>query len=140
MNPILRSILAVILGLIIGGAVNMGIILTSGSIIPPPEGVDPSKMETIIANIDKYEIKHFIFPFLAHAMGTLVGAIIAFLFASENKMRGAFIIGVISLFGGIMAVKMIPAPLWFCTLDLVVAYIPMAWLGAWIAKNLIAKN
>jgi len=33
MNSIIRNILAVIIGLIIGSAVNMGIIMISGSII-----------------------------------------------------------------------------------------------------------
>jgi hypothetical protein len=136
MNPIIRSIIAVVAGLFIGGLVNMGIIMASGALIPPPEGVDPSKIETIIANIDKYQPIHFLMPFLAHAMGTLVGAAIAYYLAVENKMRGAIVIGVFFLVGGIMAVRMIPAPLWFDVLDLVGAYIPMAWLGSKIAGRL----
>lgn len=39
MNPIIKNILAVIVGIIIGGFVNMGIILVSGSIILLPKGV-----------------------------------------------------------------------------------------------------
>ena len=45
MNPILRNILAVIAGILIGGAVNMGIILISGKIIAPPAGADVTTME-----------------------------------------------------------------------------------------------
>lgn len=75
MNPILRNILAFIAAVILGGLVNMGLIMISGSVIPPPEGVDPSDMESIKANMHLYGVKHFIFPFLAHALGTLVGAI-----------------------------------------------------------------
>ena len=40
------------------------------------------------------------------------------------------------LSSGISAVMMIPAPLWFNVLDLVVAYIPMAYLGG----KLVAKK
>lgn len=47
MHPVLRNVLIVIGGLIIGSFVNMGIIMISGSIIPPPEGVDPSNMESL---------------------------------------------------------------------------------------------
>lgn len=129
MNPILRNILAVIAGAILGGIVNSLIVSFGGSLVQPPEGVDPMDMESIRANIDRFEVKHFIPPFLAHALGTLVGAFIAARLAATRKMTMAMIIGVLTLLGGIAATAMIPAPGWFIALDLVVAYLPMAWLG-----------
>ncbi|WP_347173668.1 hypothetical protein [Polaribacter uvawellassae] len=45
MNSTLRNILAVIAGLVIGSIVNMGIIMISGSVIPPPNGADATTME-----------------------------------------------------------------------------------------------
>lgn len=134
MHPILRNILAILAGVILGGLVNMGIIMISGSIIPPPEGVDPSNMENIKANMHLYETKHFIFPFLAHALGTLVGAFIAFLIAVNHKTTFALVIGFFFLLGGIASVFMLPAPGWFIVFDLVLAYIPMAWIGAKLAN------
>lgn len=50
MNPILRNVLALIAGALVGGTVNMGIVMGSGSIIPPPEGIDPGDMESLVAN------------------------------------------------------------------------------------------
>lgn len=44
-------------------------------------------------------------------------------------MRFAIAIGVIFLCGGIAASLMISAPAWFIALDLLAAYIPMAWLA-----------
>ncbi len=82
MHPILKNSLAVISGLIIGGSVNMGLIMISGSVIPPPNGVDVTTMESLKANLHLFEPKHFVFPFLAHAIGTLVGAIITGLMAT----------------------------------------------------------
>ena len=73
--------------------------------------------------------KHFVMPFLAHALGTLVGAFVCALIAAGNKMRLALLIGAIFLVGGIMNVYMLPSPKWFAVLDIVVAYLPMAWLG-----------
>lgn len=131
MNAILRNILAVIAGIVVGGIVNMGIITVSGSIIPPPEGVDMTTAEGIKAAVDAnlLESKHYIMPFLAHAIGTLVGGIIAVLIGASHKFRLAMVIGVFFLIGGIMAANMIPAPTWFVVMDLVLAYIPMALLG-----------
>ncbi len=135
MNPILKNILAVIAGLVIGSAVNMGLITISGSIIPPPEGVDLTTTEGLKAAMHLFEPKHFIFPFLAHALGTGVGAFVAALIAANHKIKFAMAIGVFFLVGGISMVVMVPAPLWFNILDLVGAYIPMAWLGWSLAKT-----
>ena len=131
MNPILKNILAVIAGLLIGGTVNMGLIMISGTIIPPPEGADMTTPEGLKAALPLLEPKHFIFPFLAHALGTLVGAFLAAKLAASKHLVMAMIIGVFTLAGGIAAVFMIPAPTWFIVLDLVMAYLPMAYLG-WI--------
>ncbi|OQA07190.1 MAG: hypothetical protein BWY67_01789 [Bacteroidetes bacterium ADurb.Bin397] len=129
MNPIVRNIIAVVAGLILGGVVNMGIITISGSIIPPPEGADVTTPEGLKASIHLFEPKHFLMPFLAHALGTFVGALVAALIAANRKMLFAIVIGLFNLTGGIVAVTMIPAPMWFNITDLVIAYIPMAVAG-----------
>jgi hypothetical protein len=77
--------------------------------------------------------RHFVFPWLAHAVGTLVGALVAARLARSHRLPLAMIVGVVFLAGGIMAAQMIPAPAWFVALDLVGAYLPMAWLGARLA-------
>lgn len=134
MNPILKNVLAVIAGLIVGSIVNMGIVMLSGSIIPPPVGGDISTMEGLKATMHLFEPKHFIFPFLAHAVGTLVGAFVAAKIAATKKMSMAFIIGVLFFIGGAINVSMLGGPLWFTVLDLVMAYIPMAYLGGKFGK------
>ena len=68
-------------------------------------------------------------PFLAHALGTLAGAFITTKVAANNHFRLALLVGVLFLAGGIAAANMIPAPTWFIALDLIGAYLPMAWLG-----------
>ena len=135
MNSTVKNILAVIVGLVIGSAVNMGIIMISSSIIPPPEGADVTTMEGLKESIHLFQPKHFLFPFLAHALGTLVGAFLAALIAANHKMKFALIIGVFFLIGGIVNTFMIPAPIWFNVLDLVGAYIPMACLGGILAMR-----
>ena len=130
MNSTARNILAVVAGIAIGTVVNMGIIMISGSIIPPPEGVDVNDMESIKENIHLYTPIQFLFPFLAHSIGTLFGAVVAALIAANNKMKFGLAIGFFFLLGGITAAYIFPAPNWFIMLDLVIAYIPMGWLGA----------
>ena len=99
MNPIVKNLLAIVAGVVVGSFVNMGIILLSDGLVELPPGVDPSDMESIKANIHLYEPKHFIFPFLAHALGTLAGAYIAARLAATHKLRIALGIGAFFLLG-----------------------------------------
>jgi hypothetical protein len=131
MKPIVKNILAVIVGLVAGSAVNMGIIMISGSIIPPPEGADNTTMEGLKASMHLFQPKHFLFPFLAHSLGTFVGALLAAIIAANRKMLFAMVIGVFFLAGGIINVIMLPSPLWFTVVDLVLAYIPMAYFAGY---------
>ena len=93
MNPIVKNILAVLAGVIIGGAVNMGIIMVSSSIIPPPEGAVLTTMEGLKASMHLMQPKHFLMPFLAHAIGTFVGAFIAATIAANNNLKFALGVG-----------------------------------------------
>lgn len=131
---VLRLILAIVLGLVLGGAVNMALIMVSGYLIPPPAGADMTTAEGIRAALPLLEPRHFLFPFLAHALGTLVGAFVAVKVAARRKLTGAMIVGAFFFVGGIMAARMIPAPTWFIALDLLGAYVPFAWFGYLLAR------
>ncbi|MCF8367206.1 MAG: hypothetical protein K9H16_15560 [Bacteroidales bacterium] len=130
MNSIVRNILAVIAGAILGSVINMGIIMISGSIIPPPNGADATTIEGLKASMHLFQPIHFIFPFLAHALGTFAGALTAALIAANRKMIIALVVGLIFLAGGITNILMLPSPTWFTVLDLAGAYLPMAYLAA----------
>ena len=135
MNPTLRNIVGVIAGLIVGSIVNMAIIMISGKVITPPAGVDVTNMESLKSSMHLFEAKHFIFPFLAHALGTLVGAYLAAKIAITHKMKFALWIGGFFLIGGIVNIFMLPSPVWFAIVDLIGAYIPMGWFGGRLAEN-----
>jgi hypothetical protein len=126
----IRNIIAVIVGFIAGTIVNMGFIRLGHAVIALPPGADVSTMEGLVAAMPLFGPEQFIFPFLAHAGGTLVGTFIATLIAASHKFTIAMVMGVLFLAGGIAAVIIFPAPLWYDAIDLVFAYIPMAWIGA----------
>jgi len=139
MSPIIRNVLAVVLGWLGGSAVNMGLIQTGHSIYPLV-GVDPTDMTALAEVMPTLDPEYFIFPFLGHALGTFVGAIIAGLIAATHKMKFSLAVGVLFLLGGLVVNYMLPGPIWFTILDLLVAYLPMAWLGGQIALKLTEKN
>lgn len=132
---IVRNIFAVIVGFVAGSVVNMALVTMGPRIIPPPAGVNVSNAESLAAGIHLFEPKHFVFPFLAHALGTFAGALVAFLIAASRRTVFAFVVGGLFLAGGIAASFLIPAPAWFIALDLVAAYLPMAWLATRVGRR-----
>ena len=132
----MRNILAVIVGLAVGAGVNMMLVILGPSVVPPPPGVDVTDAESLSASMHLFEAKHFLFPFLAHALGTLAGALTALRVMADYRPVFAYVVGAAFLAGGISVSFVIPAPTWFIFLDLVVAYIPMAWVGTVIGRRL----
>ncbi|MBD9480130.1 hypothetical protein [Pseudoxanthomonas sp. PXM02] len=135
MTIILRNIAAVIAGLVLGSLANMAIVTLGPMLIPSPAGADMTTAEGLRQAMPLLQPKHFIAPFLAHALGTLVGALAAYWIAGSRKTLFAWVIGVLFLCGGIAASAMIPAPVWFKAVDVLFAYLPMAWLATVIGAR-----
>lgn len=134
MLSMFRNLFGIAAGLVLGSIVNMAFVTISSSVIAPPAGADMTTVEGLTAAMPRMEAKHFVFPFLAHALGTLVAAFVAAKVAGSHKVTIALGIGGTFLAGGIAASTMIPAPAWFIALDLIAAYLPMAWLAAKLAR------
>lgn len=138
MNPIIRNVLAVIAGWLGGSVINMGLVQLGHKVFPMV-GVDFNNMEELASIMPTLEAKYFIFPFLAHALGTLGGAFMAARIAATHKMKFAMVIGGLFLLGGIMVNFMLSGPAWFTVVDILFAYIPMAYLGGNLAEKIIDK-
>ena len=140
MKKIIVNIVAVLMSLFAGAMVNGGIINISSKIIPLPAGSNLQTMEGLIKAMTIMEPKHFIMPFLAHALGTFVGAILCSIIARSNQLVLSLSIGLSFFIGGFMMVLQLPAPLWFDLVDLIFAYFPMAFLGYWVVSKLKWKQ
>lgn len=130
-----NTFLAVIIGWLGGSVVNAGLI-NVGHLVFPLEGVDTDDMDALAEIMPTLGFEFFIFPFLAHAIGTFAGATLASYFALTNQFRASMAVGFIFLLGGIAVNFMIPSTTWFLLMDLLVAYIPMAWLGYKLADKI----
>jgi len=122
MKTIIKNILVFLGGWFCGSVVNMGLIIVGNHLIPVADGMNPM-------NATMWEIKYFLFPFLAHAIGTLSGAFIVAKYTVSYHLILAICIGIFFLLGGIFMVFIMPAPVWFIVADLSLAYIPMGWYG-----------
>ena len=129
MKPAFRNILALLIGVIIGVVINLALIQISALIIPPPADADFTTEAGLKAGMHLMQPKHFLFPWLAHALGTFAGAYFAARIAVSHRLFLAIIVGAIFLVGGVQMVFMLPSPWWFNMADLLLAYLPMSWLG-----------
>ena len=127
MKQTLKNIAIVILGIIIGMIVNIGLIILGGIIFSAPENFEPM-------NAINWDLKYFIFPFLAHSIGTLSGAFIVSKLSKKSSIILPLVVGLYFLSGGIYMITILPAPMWFVLLDVILGYIPMALLGWKISK------
>ena len=135
MNPTLKNALAVVAGLVLGSLANMAVIMLGPSIIPNPDGFDNSTMESMKETFHLLQPVHFVVPWIAHALGALVGGFAATKIAASHHFRLCMFIGIFFFIMGASMVFSIPStPLWFSILDLVGAYVPMAWLGHKLAS------
>lgn len=125
----MKPFLAILAGMIGGSLVNILLVNMNGVLIPLPEGADITSMEGLKASMGLFEPIHFLMPWLGHALGTFIGAFIAFKLAPSHASRYAWGIGCFFLVGGLANAFMLPAPAWFIAADLLLAYGPMAWLA-----------
>jgi hypothetical protein len=127
---ILKRTIVILLSIFIGAQVNGAFLTLGTNLIPPPEGCNLNTMDGLKAAVPFLEAKHYLFPFLAHAIGTLVSAVLITRFLKSQQFVFAMMAGILFLIAGISMVIMLPGtPIWFILLDLIGAYIPMAYLG-----------
>ena len=129
MPPFIRNLLILLLGLIVGGFVNYGLIMLSPLLVAPPEGMDPTDMASVKAHLHLIKPRHYIIPFFAHALGTLAGAWLVASSIRNNKIQWALVVGGIFMIGGVTNLVSMVSPIGFTILDISIAYLPMAWLG-----------
>tara|TARA_Y100000994_G_scaffold140616_1_gene115263 strand:- start:5650 stop:6042 length:393 start_codon:yes stop_codon:yes gene_type:complete len=127
MKKIIKNIGIIISGIIIGMIINMGLIIIGERIFPLTDNFDAM-------NAINWDIKYFIFPFLAHSIGTLIGSFAVSRISRNSNIVLPILIGVWFLFGGIIMAAILPAPIWFILIDIIICYIPMSFLGWKISK------
>lgn len=129
MSYILRNIFAIIAGWLLGSVINM-VLVQLGHLVFPLEGIDPNNMQALSDVLPTLDFQYFIFPFLAHAIGTFIGALLAGSMARSHKRIVCMLIALLFFVGGVMVNTMLSGPKWFTIMDLVLAYFPMAWLAS----------
>lgn len=124
----IRNVIAVLVGLAAGMAVNISLIMLNGYVLfPMPEGMDmqdPEQMNAYLATLPTWG---FFVPLAAHLGQSFVGGWVAARLGGSRHMILAMAVGVVSLAGGVMMMTSVDGPAWM-TIELPL-YLVVAWLA-----------
>lgn len=130
----LKLVLAVVIGLLVGMAVNIGLIMLNNVFFPLPEGVamsDPAQMRAAVADMPS---ESWIGVIAAHLGQSFFGGWVAAWVGKKHPIMLAMIVGVISLAGGVWNAISLSTPAWTWV------EMPLYLLVAWLAGHLVARR
>ena len=128
-HPLVKMILAVLIGVIAGGAIVFATEAIGHSLFPPPPDInlaDPEDVKRLMASLPAGA---FIMVLLGWFLGSFAGALVAFSIA--RKPGAAWAVAAIFILFTAMNFLMIPHPAWMIAAGLL---IPLA--SAWLALRL----
>ncbi len=138
-----RNVIAVIIGIIAGMALNMGILQISYLAYPIPEGLDIKAPAQLQDYLDTLPATAFLVAMLAHLAQSFGGGWVAARLGSSRPMLLAMIVGMISLVGGavtqvdLMSVRYIVGGGIFSFLAIlsILLHLGAAWLAGFIEQK-----
>jgi len=131
---LLRNVIAVIIGIIAGMALNMGILEINSLAYPIPEGLDIKVPAQLQNYLDTLPAPAFLLAMAAHLAQSFGGGWIAARLGSSRPMLLAMIVGAVSLAGGVMMMTMVKGPAWMAI------ELPLYLVVAWLAGNIEQKR
>jgi hypothetical protein len=134
MGQILRSVGAVLAGLLLGVLLMMGIELVGHVLYPLPAGVDPSDFEALKALLPTLPVGALLLVLLGWTVAPLAGGFTAAWIARRAPVAHALVVGLFFLAGGVATLLMMPHPLWFAVGGVAV-FLPAAYAGSLLAPR-----
>ena len=130
----MRTFFSMLLGILVGGAVAVGVVAIAQELFPAPEippgqeadGADPIPL-TILRT----------FP-VAFAVGSLLGAAAAARLARQRWQPAVVTVGAFMVVAAGITMLQFPHPLWVW-LAAVISPVPAAWMGGLMTHNLVVR-
>ena len=129
----MRTVVAVILGVVSGTLAIALVERTGHQVYPPPEGLDIEDREAVAELVAAAPIGALLFVLAAWGIGAGVGGWISVRLGSPVP-RGPFIVGLVLLAFGVTNMLMIPHPTWFFIAGVLI-FLPTALLGGRLAHR-----
>jgi hypothetical protein len=105
------------------------------AVYPPPPGLNFTDKAAIAAYAAQIPTVVFVLILVNYVVCALLSGVIATQVSGRKSVMPALITGAIITLGGIFNVVMIPHPMWFVVIS-VLLYIPSVWLGYQLSLRL----
>ena len=128
MPPLLKSVLAVLGGVLVGFIVIFVVQNISSAMYSLPDGVTMDDRESLARAMAALPIGAFLLVLLSYALGSFVGSWVAARNAPSSPLAHALAVGVVLTFVGLMNLTAFRHPTWFVVLN-VPEFVLFAWLG-----------
>jgi hypothetical protein len=129
-----RSIVAVLLGLLVANLVITVVQRTGHAVYPPPAGLDFNDREAVRKALAEAPTGALLFVLLSYAAGALAGGALTAWMARRAPLVHALVVGAFLTAAGVASVVMIPHPLWL-TVAVIGIFLPAAYAGALLVKR-----
>lgn len=134
MNPMLRSVVGVVTGVLLAAIVLALIQVASLIMYPLPEGLDHNDPNAFAAYMAGLPMGAFIIVLVSWFVGPLVGGSVSGFIAGRSEMLHAVPIAVLFLLASVYNMATLPHPMWFWAPGLLASP-----LGAWLGAALVAR-
>jgi hypothetical protein len=128
----MRTLAAVLAGLMTALVVITLVEAVGHTFMPPPEGHDPMTPEGMSAIVAQMSPAALLFVLLAYLCGGVAGGVVAVKVSGGDRVIEALGVGTILTVGALLNVMTIPHPIWMSGASVAIQ-LPAAWLGARLA-------
>ncbi|MBP6597385.1 MAG: hypothetical protein KA187_02375 [Arenimonas sp.] len=124
-----RSILAVLAGILVMGVAVAGVQWLGHALYPPPPGIDPRDHDAMVALISTMPVMALAMVLVAYAFGSFLGAYTASLISVRHKRGVAVIVALVMLALVVMNFVLIPHPSWMVVVGVLIPapFALLAW-------------
>jgi hypothetical protein len=131
---VLRNILGVVVGLVVGSVANMALVQLNLTLFPMPDGADMNDPVAFAAYVQSLPATAFLLVFAAHCAQAGVGGWVAARIGASRPLVLAGIVGGLTVVGAILNLVMLSPPAWTW------AELPLIVGAAWAAGALERKR
>jgi hypothetical protein len=120
MGAVLRGVGAVIIGLVAATIFAVGVEWMGSILHPFPPGVDPADLAACRAHVARYPAGVLLLASLGWGLGTFVSSWLATRLGTKRHVAHGAVVGAVLLVLAVVNMAMLPYPIWFWILNLVV--------------------
>ena len=128
----LRSILAVLAGLVVAWITISLFEFASMHAFPPPPGVDVRDPQQLAALVSQMPVAALALVLAGWVVGAMDGGLVSTLIAKRRVP--AIVVGVLVMLGAFLMMVMVPHPLWMAIAGVLLP-LPAALFGAWLVRR-----